>query len=181
MKKFLAIAALSFCVLEVSLMSGTSFLVSSIAQVTRQVRNWGLTYGPYDRRRTDYAAAPLQVLILSGGKLGPKEKFRIFISRVKNETDKRVVGAKFSWLLFDHSNLNQSLQTAETDLISLDLDGHKQTDVQIDVINVEDIQFLQEKNPIGVFHVEVVASEVRYDDGSVWVAGTLPGQIVIDH
>ena len=43
--------------------------------------------------------------------------------------------------------------------------------VEVPVTNVEDIPILRDSNPIGIFHLEVAATEVRYEDGSVWLEG----------
>ncbi|HEV2835256.1 MAG TPA: hypothetical protein VGW58_08065 [Pyrinomonadaceae bacterium] len=161
MRKTVIIGAVLFC------LAATSFQA-------QQTRKWGLTWGRYDTSRKGYGDIPLQVLAVPGGKLGPKEKFRIFVSKLKNRTEKRIIAARFSWILFETRDLNKVVQTAQTDLINLNIDGNHEADVEIDVINLEDIPFLQE-NPQGVFHLEVVASEVRYDDGSIWKADNIPG------
>jgi len=46
--------------------------------------------------------------------------------------------------------------------------------VEVLVTNVEDIPILRDNNPIGMFHLEVAASEVHYEDGSVWLAKDFP-------
>lgn len=164
MKQSLVIAAIVFC------LAGMSF-----TQASQQTRKWGLTWGRYDTERQGYSEIPLQVLNVPGGKLGPNEKFRIFVSKIKNQTEKTVIGAKFNWILFRTPDLNTVVQTAQTDLTNLNIGGNKEADVEIDIVNLEDIPFLQERNLKGVFHLEVVAVEVRYADGSVWVGKNIPG------
>jgi hypothetical protein len=148
---------------------------TALTQTPPHARNWGFTWGRYDTLRKGYEDIPLRVLNVPGGKLGPNEKFRIFVSKLHNQTDKRVVGARFSWLLFDTRDMNKAVQTAQTDLVNLNIPGNQDADVEIDIVNLEEIRFLEDNNPQGVFHLEVVASEVRYEDGSVWVAENIPG------
>jgi hypothetical protein len=164
MKQILAITAIVLCL-----------TATALTQTPPQARKWGFTWGRYDTLRKGYSEIPLRVLSLPGGKLGPKEKFRIFVSKLHNQTDKRVIGARFSWLLFDTRDMNKSVQTAQTDLVNLNIAGNQDADVEIDIVNLEDIRFLEDNNPQGLFHLEVVASEVRYEDGSIWVAENIPG------
>jgi hypothetical protein len=164
MKQILAITAIVLCL-----------TATALTQTPPQARKWGFTWGRYDTLRKGYSEIPLRVLSVPGGKLGPKEKFRIFVSKLHNQTDRRVIGARFSWLLFDSRDMNKAVQTAQTDLVNLNIAGNQDAEVEIDVVNLEDIRFLEDNNPEGLFHLEVVASEVRYDDGSVWVVENIPG------
>jgi hypothetical protein len=49
--------------------------------------------------------------------------------------------------------------------------------VEFLVTNVEDIPILRDSNPRGTFHLEVAATAVHYEDGSVWLAKDLPGSL----
>ena len=84
---------------------------------------------------------------------------------------------RFNWYLFDSYDLNKLVQTAKTPLHELSMNPHEEVVVEVLVTNVEDIPVLRESNPGGTFHLEVAATEVRYEDGSVWLANDLPGSL----
>ena len=62
-------------------------------------------------------------------------------------------------------------------LYELSMNPREEVVVEVLVTNVEDIPILRDNNPIGMFHLEVAASEVHYEDGSVWLAKDLPGSL----
>ena len=67
------------------------------------------------------------------------------------------------------------MQTAQTPLYELSVNPGAEVEVKVLVTNVEDIPILRDSNPTGLFHLEVAATEVHYEDGSVWMAKDLPG------
>jgi hypothetical protein len=153
---------------------------TAASQTTSQLHNWNLTYGRYDTSRAGSNDLPLRVLSVPGGKLGPAEKFRIFVSRLNNNSNKAIIAARFTWLLFDARDLNKTVQKSQTELVNLNIEAQTEVSVNIDIVNLEDIPLLREKNPSGTFHLEVAATEVHYNDGSVWVAKDVPGRIRSD-
>jgi hypothetical protein len=154
----------------------TSQTPSSSEQVI-QARNWGLSFGRYDTSRAGYWELPVQVISVPGGKLGPTEKFRIYVSRLKNNTSKAISAVRFNWYLFDSYDLNKLVQTAKTPLYEVSMNPRAEVVVEVFITNVEDIPILRDSNPMGVFHLEVAATEVHYEDGSVWLAKDLPGSL----
>jgi hypothetical protein len=166
----LAIAALTSAI-RVTSQSGLS------PEPAIQARNWGVSFGRYNTSRDGYSALPVQVISVPGGKLGPTEKFRIFVSRLKNNTSQAISAVRFNWYLFDSRDLNRLVQTAKTPLYKLSMNPGAEVEVEVFVTNVEDIPILRDSNPTGSFHLEVAATEVHYEDGSVWLAQDLPGTL----
>jgi hypothetical protein len=142
-----------------------------------QGRNWGLSFGRYNTSRAGYSALPIQVMNVPGGKRGPNEKFKIWVTRVKNNSSKAISAVKFNWYLFDSNDLNRLVQTEQTSLFQLHLNPQAETEVEILITNLEDIPILRDQNPTGIFHLEVAATEAHYEDGSVWLASDLPGKL----
>jgi len=142
-----------------------------------QARNWGLSFGRYNTSRAGYTTLPVQVISVPGGKRGPNEKFKIWVTRLKNNTSQAISAVKFNWYLFDSNDLNRLVQTAQTSLHELKMNPSEEVEVEILITNLEDIPILRDQNPSGTFHLEVGATEVRFQDGSVWVAKDLPGRL----
>jgi len=136
-----------------------------------------MSFGRYNPSRDGYSTLPVQVIRESGGKLGPTEKFEIFVSKLKNNTSQSICAVRFSWYLFDSYELNKLVQTANTPLYELSMKPRTEVEVKFHVTNVEDIPILRDTNPIGTFHLEIAATEVHYEDGSVWLAQDLPGSL----
>jgi len=142
-----------------------------------QARNWGLSFGRYNTSRAGYAALPVQVISVPGGKHGPNEKFKIWVTRLKNNTSQAISAVKFNWYLFDSNDLDRLVQTEQSSLFQLHINPHEEAEVKVLITSLEDIPILRDKNPAGIFHLEVAATEVQYEDGSVWQAKDLPGRL----
>jgi len=149
---------------------------SSSSERPIQARNWGVSYGRYNPLRAGNPL-PVQVISVPGGKLGPAEKFRIFVSKLKTNSSKAISAVRFDWYLFDSYDLNKLVQTGKTPLYELSMKPLTEIDAEFFVTNVEDIPILRDSNPVGTFHLEVAATEVHYEDGSVWLAKDLPGSL----
>lgn len=177
MKRCLSLTLLAIASLSLISTSRITSKTSSSSEPTIQARNWGISYGRYNTSRVCYEALPVQVISVPGGKSGPTEKFRIYVSRLKNNTSKAISAVRFNWYLFDSYDLNKLVQTAKTPLYELSMNPRAEVVVDLFVTNVEDIPILRDTNPIGTFHLEVAATEVHYEDGSVWLAKDLPGSL----
>ncbi|HEV7475497.1 MAG TPA: hypothetical protein VGN90_15695 [Pyrinomonadaceae bacterium] len=127
----------------------------------------------YNPKRLGYESLPVLVTGAGGGKLGPNVKFKIFVSMLKNATAKNVKAVKFSYFVFKLDNLDEPIQTNQTDLIAVDLPALEQRKVDIHVVDVEDITSLSSKQS-GEFRLELAVSEVQYEDGSSWQGTNLP-------
>ena len=177
MKRCLSLTLLAIASLSLISTSAITSKTSSSSEPAIQARNWGLSFGRYDMSRAGCSELPVQVISVPGGKLGPTEKFKIYVSRVKNTTSKAISAVRFNWYLFDSYDLNKLVQTAKTPLYELSMNPHAEVVVEVLVTNVEDIPILRDSNPAGTFHLEVAATEVHYEDGSVWLAKDLPGSL----
>ena len=177
MKRCLSLTLLAIASLSLISTRRITSQTSSSSEPAIQARNWGLSFGRYDMSRAGCSELPVQVISVPGGKLGPTEKFKIYVSRVKNTTSKAISAVRFNWYLFDSYNLNKLVQTAKTPLYELSMNPHAEVVVEVFITNVEDIPILRDSNPAGTFHLEVAATEVHYEDGSVWLAKDLPGSL----
>jgi len=177
MKLRLSIALLAIISLSVlSTSHGSSQTISSLDS-SIQERNWGLSFGRYNTSRAGYAALPVQVINAPGGKRGPNEKFKIWVTKVINNSSKAITTVKFNWYLFDSNDLNRLVETGQTSSFQVHLNPQVETEVELLITNLEDIPILRDKNPTGIFHLEVAATEAQYEDGSVWLAKDLPGNL----
>jgi hypothetical protein len=177
MKLRLSIALLAIISLSVLSTSYGTSPTSSSLDSSIQGRNWGLSFGRYNTSRAGYAALPVQVINVPGGKRGPNEKFQIWVTKLKNNSSKAINAVKFNWYLFDSNDLNRLVQTEQTSLYQLHLNPQAETEAEVLITNLEDIPILRDKNPTGTFHLEVAATEAHYEDGSVWLAKDLPGNL----
>ena len=177
MKRCLSLTLLAIASLSLISTRRITSQTSSSSEPAIQARNWGVSFGRYNTSRAGYEALPIQVISVPGGKLGPTEKFKIYVSRVKNTTSKAISAVRFNWYLFDSYDLNKLVQTAKTPLYELSINPREEVVVELLVTHVEDIPILRDSNPIGTFHLEVAATEVHYEDGSVWLAKDLPGSL----
>jgi len=177
MKLRLSIALLAIISLSLISTSHGSSQFGSSLDPPMQARNWVLSFGRYNTLRDGYPALPLQVMSVPGGKRGPNEKFKIWVTEIKNNSSKAISAVKFNWYLFDSNDLNRLMQTEQTSLYQLHLNPQAETQVEILITNLEDIPLLRDKNPTGTFHLEVAATEAHYEDGSVWLAQDLPGNL----
>ncbi len=131
------------------------------------------TLAPYNSYRIGYETLPVRVLGGGGGKLGPREKFRLHVSMIENYTPKKVAAVKFSFFIFKFSDWDELVEARQTDLMSLELAGFERQQVDLVVGYVDDIAVLAYK-PGAEFHMEIAITEVHYDDGSIWQATDLP-------
>lgn len=131
------------------------------------------TLTPYNSYRIGYEALPVRVLGGGGGKLGPREKFRLHVSVIKNYTPKKVAAVKFSFFIFKFSDWDELVEVQQTDLMPLDLSGFERKQLYLVIGYVDDIPLLVYK-PGAEFHMEFAITEVHYDDGSIWQATDLP-------
>ena len=134
------------------------------------------TMSQYNPSRIGYESLPVQILSAGGGKLGPREKFRILVSLLKNQTEKNIKAVRFSCFIFKFSDWDEVIETRQTALIPADLFAFEQRKVDILVGYVDDIPLLSYK-PGEEFHMEVAVTEVHYDDGSTWQATDLPQKL----
>ena len=177
MKRCLSLPLLAIASLSLISTSRITSQTNSSSELAIQARNWGLSFGRYNTSRAGYEELQVQVISAPGGKLGPTEKFKIYVSRIKSNTSKAISAVRFNWYLFDSYDLNRLVQTAKTPLYELSMNPREEVVVELFVTNVEDIPILRDSNPIGTFHLEVAATEVHYEDGSVWLAKDLPGSL----
>ena len=154
-----------------------AFQTASSTNSAIQTRNWGASFGRYNTARAGYSSLPVQVISAPGGKLGPNEKFRIYVTKLKNNTSKALSAVKFSWYLFGSYDLNKLVDTGQTSSFEVSMKPRAELESEFLVTNLEDIPILRDKNPTGTYHLEVAVSEVRYEDGSVWLAKDLPGHL----
>jgi hypothetical protein len=140
-------------------------------------RNWRLAFLRYHHWRVGYESLPLQVVNVSGGKLGPCEKSTIAVSALANHSPKAIKAVKFNWYLFNVKDLDKAVATEQTAPVEVNLAPHERRDFNILVVYLEDIPLLRDENPDGEFHLEVAATEIQYEDGSVWEAKDLPQKI----
>ena len=131
------------------------------------------TLGPYNSYRTGYEALPVRVLGAGGGKLGPREKFRLHVSMIENYTPRKVVAVRFGLFIFKFSDRDELVELRQTDLILLELAGCERKQPYLVVGYVDDIPLLAYK-PGAEFHMEIGVTEVHYDDGSIWQGTDLP-------
>jgi hypothetical protein len=131
----------------------------------------------YTQWRFGYDSLPVEVVNVSGGKLGPTEKFKILVTRLNNRLPKAVVAVKFNWYLFRIKNLDKVVETEQTPLVNIDLAANENRDLKIFILNVEDIPLLEDMNLDEQYQLEIAVTEVHYGDGTVWEAKDLPAKI----
>ena len=131
------------------------------------------TLAPYNSYRIGYETLPVRVLGGGGGKLGPREKFRLQVSILRNYTPKKVVAVKFTLFVFKFRDMDELVGVQQTELVPVELAGYEQRKVDLLIGYVDDIPLLAYK-PGEEFHVEIAVTEVHYDDGSIWQATDLP-------
>ena len=151
--------------------SSTSFAVVGPVQA----RNSVFTMMPYDRDRIGYESLPVKLIGLGGGRLSPDEKLKIFASMLKNDASKNVRAVRFRYFVFRADNLDEAIQTDQTEVIPVQLPALEKLKVQIHVVNIDDVSSLAYKQG-AKFHLEVAVNEVHYDDGSLWQATDLPAK-----
>ena len=142
MKRCLSLTLLAIASFSLISTSPITSKTSSSSEPAIQARNWGLSFGRYDKSRAGCSELPVQVISVPGGKGGPTEKFRIYVSRVKNDTLKAIRAVRFNSYLFDSYDLNKLVQTAKTPLYELSMNPHAEVVVEVLVTNVEDIPIL---------------------------------------
>lgn len=143
-------------------------------QCQRPQQNWGLAFLRYHHWRAGYESLPLQVVNVSGGRLGPCEKFKIMVTALDNRSPKAVKAVKFNWYIFNAKDLDKVVATERTALVEVNLAPGEKRAFDILVVNLDDIPLLRDENPSEEFRLEVAATEVHYDDGSVWEGKNLP-------
>jgi len=119
---------------------------------------------------------PVQMLRLGGGKLGPNEKLKIGVSRLRNKTEKNVRAVKFKAFIFNRKDLDEAVETVLTPVIALDVPALTQRECDILILYADDIPLLAYK-PGEEYRLEVTVTEVHYDDGTIWEAKNLPGKL----
>ena len=147
------------------------------AQRISPPRNWGLAFTRYSQFREDYDSLPLVVSGIRGGKLSPNEKFKIEVTSLENRTNKPISSVEFSWYLFDNTDLNHLFDSGKTTLVDLTAAPKDPQKLQLFVLNIEDIPFLQ-TNPRGTFTLEVGIAKIVYTDGLTWESAISPGRFV---
>jgi len=131
------------------------------------------TFSQYNSYRIGYETLPVRILVGGGGKLGPREKFRLHVSVIKNYTPKKVVAVKLSFFVFKFSDWDELVGVQQTNLMPLELAGFEQRKVDLVIGYVDDIPLLAYKDD-QQFHLEFAVTEVHYDDGSIWQGTDLP-------
>jgi hypothetical protein len=142
-----------------------------------QAKRLLMSFTRYTHWRVGYDSLPIEVVNLSGGKLGPKERFKILVTRLNNRAPKAVTAVKFNWYLFRIKDLDQVVETEQTPLINVYLAPNEKQDLNILIVNVEDIPILEEMNLDEQYQLEVAVTEVHYGDGTVWEAKDLPAKM----
>jgi len=112
------------------------------------------TLAPYNSYRIGYEALPVRVIGGGGGKLGPREKFRLHVSIVENYTPRKVVAVRFGFFIFKFSDWDELVELRQTDLMPLELDGFERKQAYLVVGYVDDIPLLVYK-PGAEFHMEI--------------------------
>jgi hypothetical protein len=135
------------------------------------------SYTRYNRWRFGSDSLPIEVVNVSGGKLGPTEKFKILVTRLSNRLPKAVTAVKFNWYLFTIKDLDKVVETEQTSLVDVSLAPHEKRDLNIFIVNVEDIPILGDMNLDEQFQLEVAVTEIHYEDGTVWEAKDLPAKM----
>ncbi len=139
--------------------------------------NWRLAFMRYHHWRAGYESLPLEIVNVSGGKLGPCEKFKILVTTLNNRSPKAVKAVKFNWYLFNINDLDKVVATEQTAPVEINLAPHARRAFDILIVNLDDIPLLRDENPNEEFRLEVAATEIHYEDGSVWEAKNLPERI----
>lgn len=137
-----------------------------------------LTFTPYNPARVGFESLPVQITGAGGGKLGPREKFKILVSKLRNQTEKSVKAIRISYFIFKYGESDEvvPLETRQTPLIPLHLAAFEQRNVDILVVNVDDIPLLEYRSGQR-FHMEVAVTEVQYSNGSIWQGTDLPQKL----
>lgn len=136
------------------------------------------TLSQYNPARIGYESLPVDILSAGGGKLGPRAKFRIVVSLLKNRTQKNIQAIKFSCFIFRFIDWDEVVETRQYALVPIELGAYEKRKVDILVGYVDDIPLLSYK-PGEEFHMEVAVTEVDYDDGSIWRATDLPQKLSV--
>ena len=131
------------------------------------------TFSQYNSFRIGYETLPVRILVGGGGKLGPRERFRLHVSVIKNYTPKKVMAVKFTFFVFKFSDWDELVGVQQTDLMPLELADSEQRKIDLIIGYVDDIPLLVYKDG-QQFHLEFAVTEVHYDDGSIWQATDLP-------
>lgn len=131
---------------------------------------------PYNPARIGYDLLPVKIVGCGGGKLGPREKFKILASMLRNETQKNIKAVKISSFVFRYFEWDDVLETRQTSLIPIELLASETRRVEALVGYVDDIPLLSYK-PGEEFHMELAVTEVHYEDGSIWQATDLPQKV----
>ncbi len=136
-----------------------------------------LSFQPYHPLRTGYDSLPVQISGMGGGKLGSKEKFKLYVSSLKNGTSKNITAVRFTCFIFNFKDPNELVGRESTALIPLDLPAAAVRKVDILILNVDEVPLLAYK-PEAEFRLELAVTEVRYDDGTLWEPNDLPGRLI---
>jgi hypothetical protein len=158
-------------------------------------KNWPVAM-VYDRK--GYDTLPVQVTIVSPAGGQELLKRGIFIRQVgiKNSSGRAVTAVKLSWYFYRWEEPDDILQTGQTPLIKLGrIDNDEKCDIGIiplDVLpgrfagakqciidspilsyaEIEEVMKKGQKSGRGI--VEVVVSEVHFEDGMIWEGTDLP-------
>lgn len=136
------------------------------------------TLSQYNPARIGYEFLPVEILSAGGGKLGPRAKFRILVSLIRNRTEKNIQAIKFSCFIFKFIDWDEVVETRQSALIPVELRAYEKRKVDILVGYVDDIPLLSYK-PGEEFHMEVAVTEIQYDDESIWRATDLPQKLSV--
>ena len=139
--------------------------------------HWRLAFLRYHERRIGYDSLPIQVVNVSGGKLGPAEKFKILVSGLKNRLPQAVKAVKFNWYLFNIKDMNEGVETGQTPLVEVNLAPYEKREFKIFIVYLEDIPLLRNKTLDEEFRLEVAVTEIQYEDVTLWQATDLPAKL----
>ncbi|HEV2762465.1 MAG TPA: hypothetical protein VGV38_05665, partial [Pyrinomonadaceae bacterium] len=144
-----------------------TFQVESAAQTPQLPDgNWSLTFLPY--LRADYESRPLVVTSVNA------TEARVAQVEVENRSEKPATAFRLEWRISRREEPDSVLLKGETRLLGLPtkLSPRSVRAYNVKVVSFEDVYKPLAKNGLlnGDFRIEVAVGEVRYDDGSTWVA-----------
>lgn len=164
-KNYLRLCCTTTALIILTLLASTSWQSKANAGTELPKGDWTLSILPYLRQ--GYAERPLVVYSVES-KLGTVTNVG-----VENRSSKTATALKFSWHLSRKQSPDTILQSGQTPLLGLSgIPAGEVKTYNFPVISIGKVSKSLLKNGTlnGNFLIDVAVSEVRYEDGSAWIA-----------
>lgn len=142
------------------------FVLAQSVKTNNSVKdNWSLLVIPYSGSEWKTMPLNIQSVTTDMSDGGVVEKIVL-----GNWSEKKVTGLKVKWILTSDKN---DRQEGETKLLPANIPSHKARTLEYPIVNFAAAsKTLVEGGKLeGSFRIEVVVSEIEYEDGSLWKLG----------